>query len=96
MHQARIYRASFRYRPAVLRKERRTPRHYSWGEFYDGLKRCTFGVRLWSNAEFAELLGKLEGMARARQARQMYEVFIVELERRLLLAPDSLPGAGIQ
>lgn len=92
LHQARIYKASFRYRPAILQKDRRSPRYYSWGEFYLGIKRCTFGVRLWSPREFAALAAKFEGEARRRQARQMYDLFLVELKQRILLAPESLPS----
>jgi len=96
LHQARIYRGSFRYRPALLQKDRRTPRFYCWGEFYQGIKRCTFGLKLWSPQEFAELLAELEGEARLRQARQMYEVFVVELERGQFFAPGALPsGEGV-
>lgn len=96
LHQARIYKASFRYRPAVLQKDRRTPRHYSWGEFYLGIKRCAFGARLWSEREFAELVAKLDGESRRQRARQMYEVFLVELERHLLVAPESLPSTIVR
>lgn len=96
LHQARIYRGSFRYRPALLQKDRRTPRFYNWGEFYQGVKRCTFGVELWSEEEFTKLLDTLEGEARLHQARQMYEVFVVELERREFFAPAVLPsGEGV-
>jgi hypothetical protein len=92
LHQARIHRVSFNYRPAILQKERRSPRYYSWGEFYLGLKRCTFGQKLWSPIEFERLAKKVHGKARQKQVRQMYELFLVELDQRLFFARESLPS----
>lgn len=96
LHQARIYKASFRYRPAILQKDRRSPRYYSWGEFYLGIKRCTFGAWLWSQREFAGLVEKLEGEARRRQALQMYDIFLIELRQRILIAPELPPSERIR
>jgi hypothetical protein len=91
---ARVYRPRFRYRDRIVRSRRRSPRPISWSDFFAGLKRCRYGKKLWRAGEFSVLLTMVEGLARQRQTQQMYELFVVELERKAVFVPVALPSAS--
>jgi hypothetical protein len=92
LERVRISRQRFKHDGRLLRKNRKSPRAWTWTHFYDGLKRCTYGRKLWTATAFEAFVERFDTAKRRAQVRQMYDVFVMYTEERLLVAPDTLPS----
>jgi hypothetical protein len=57
-----------------------------WGAFYRGLKVCRFGAKVQSRAQLGDLLGPVSGDSRIEEVKQMTEFFLVDFDKRIVLA----------
>jgi hypothetical protein len=89
LHLARIYQGRFDFQPEIPAKgffRGQFTYYMRFGAFIRALKLCRAGIRLSSIAQLRDLLAPVSGVARRREVEQMLEFFLVDFNRRTLLA----------